>query len=86
MHYFNIEKLGAIVRRYRLIFMALPHRHCMAIFPLIDFTQNGGCALKRVTSLAAGEELPKYSINETITVTYCRAGRVIHFTHSPRWR
>ncbi len=72
--FFNIEKLGAIVRRYSPDFYGASTSPLHGNLPTDRLHAEWWLRTARVHALAAGEELPKYSINETITVTNSRAG------------
>ncbi|MGB6112904.1 MAG: GNAT family N-acetyltransferase [Acidobacteriaceae bacterium] len=71
--FFNIEKLGAIVRRYTPDFYGASTSPLHGNLPTDRLHAEWWLRTARVRALIAGEELPKYSINETITVTYSRA-------------
>jgi predicted GNAT superfamily acetyltransferase len=71
--FFNIEKLGAIVRRYTPDFYGASTSPLHGNLPTDRLHAEWWLRSGRVGALIAGEELPKYSINETITVTYSRA-------------
>jgi predicted GNAT superfamily acetyltransferase len=72
--FFNIEKLGAIVRRYTPDFYGASTSPLHGNLPTDRLHAEWWLRTTRVRALIAGEDLPKYSINETITVTYSRAG------------
>ncbi|MGC1871107.1 MAG: GNAT family N-acetyltransferase [Acidobacteriaceae bacterium] len=72
--FFNIEKLGAIVRRYTPDFYGASTSPLHGNLPTDRLHAEWWLRTARVRGLIAGEELPKYSINETITVTYSRTG------------
>ena len=72
--FFNIEKLGAIVRRYTPDFYGASTSPLHGNLPTDRLHAEWWLRTARVRALCAGEELPKYSITETITVTYSRAG------------
>lgn len=72
--FFNIEKLGAIVRRYTPDFYGASTSPLHGNLPTDRLHAEWWLRAGRVRALVAGENLPKYSINETITVTYSRAG------------
>jgi predicted GNAT superfamily acetyltransferase len=71
--FFNIEKLGAIVRRYTPDFYGASTSPLHGNLPTDRLHAEWWLRTARVRALIAAEELPKYSINETITVTYSRA-------------
>ncbi len=72
--FLNIEKLGAIVRRYTPDFYGASTSPLHGNLPTDRLHAEWWLRTARVRALIAGEGLPKYSINETITVTYSRAG------------
>jgi predicted GNAT superfamily acetyltransferase len=72
--FFNIEKLGAIVRRYTPDFYGASTSPLHGNLPTDRLHAEWWLRTARVRALIAGEDLPKYSINETITVTYSRPG------------
>ena len=72
--FFNIEKLGAIVRRYTPDFYGASTSPLHGNLPTDRLHAEWWLRTARVHALIAGEELPKYSINETITVTNSRTG------------
>ncbi len=72
--FFNIEKLGAIVRRYTPDFYGASTSPLHGNLPTDRLHAEWWLRSARVRALIAGEGLPKYSIIETITVTYFRAG------------
>lgn len=74
--FFNIEKLGAIVRRYTPDFYGASTSPLHGNLPTDRLHAEWWLRAARVGALIAGEELPNYSINETITVTYSRADSV----------
>lgn len=78
--FFNVEKLGAIVRRYTPDFYGASTSPLHGNLPTDRLHAEWWLGSARVRALIAGEELPKYSINETITVTYSRAdpGGTLH--------
>jgi predicted GNAT superfamily acetyltransferase len=78
--FFNIEKLGAIVRRYTPDFYGASTSPLHGNLPTDRLHAEWWLRTARVRALVAGDELPKYSINETITVTYSRAdsGGTLH--------
>jgi predicted GNAT superfamily acetyltransferase len=78
--FFNIEKLGAIVRRYTPDFYGASTSPLHGNLPTDRLHAEWWLRTGRVRALIRGEELPKYSINETITVTYSRAdsGGTLH--------
>lgn len=71
--FFNIEKLGAIVRRYTPDFYGASTSPLHGNLPTDRLHAEWWLRSKRVGSVIAGEEVPKYSITGTITVTYSRA-------------
>jgi predicted GNAT superfamily acetyltransferase len=71
--FFNIEKLGAIVRRYTPDFYGASTSPLHGNLPTDRLHAEWWLDSARVRGLAAGKNLPNYSINETITVTYSRA-------------
>lgn len=71
--FFNIEKLGAIVRRYTPDFYGASTSPLHGNLPTDRLHAEWWLNSEHVRALLAGEDLPKYSINETITVTYVRA-------------
>jgi predicted GNAT superfamily acetyltransferase len=79
--FFNIEKLGAIVRRYTPDFYGASTSPLHGNLPTDRLHAEWWLRAARVRALVAGEELPKYSINETVTVTNSRAGS--SGTHHP---
>lgn len=78
--FFNIEKLGAIVRRYTPDFYGASTSPLHGNLPTDRLHAEWRLRTARVRALIAGEDLPQYSINETITVTYSRAssGGTLH--------
>jgi predicted GNAT superfamily acetyltransferase len=78
--FFNIEKLGAIVRRYTPDFYGASTSPLHGNLPTDRLHAEWWLRTARVQALIAGENLPKYSINETITVTYSPAvsGGTLH--------
>ncbi len=70
--FFNIEKLGAIVRRYTPDFYGASTSPLHGNLPTDRLHAEWWLRTARVCALIAGEDLPKHSINETITVTYSR--------------
>ena len=72
--YFNIEKLGAIVRRYTADFYGASTSPLHGNLPTDRLHAEWWLNSDRVRSLIAGNDLPNYPIKETITVTYPRAG------------
>lgn len=72
--FFNIEKLGAIVRRYTPDFYGASTSPLHGNLPTDRLHAEWWLRSARVRALIAGEGLPQYPINETITVTYVRAG------------
>lgn len=72
--FFNIEKLGAIVRRYTPDFYGASTSPLHGNLPTDRLHAEWRLRSARVCALVAGDELPKYSINGTITVTNSRAG------------
>jgi predicted GNAT superfamily acetyltransferase len=70
--FFNIEKLGAIVRRYTPDFYGASTSPLHGNLPTDRLHAEWWLRAGRVRALVAGKDLPKYSINETITVTYSR--------------
>jgi predicted GNAT superfamily acetyltransferase len=72
--FFNIEKLGAIVRRYTPDFYGASTSPLHGNLPTDRLHAEWWLRAERVRALVAGKDLPNYSINETITVTYSRAG------------
>ena len=71
--FFNIEKLGAIVRRYTPDFYGASTSPLHGNLPTDRLHAEWWLRTARVRSLLSGEGLPKYSVNETITVTNSRA-------------
>ncbi len=71
--FFNIEKLGAIVRRYTPDFYGASTSPLHGNLPTDRLHAEWWLNSEHVRAFLAGEYLPKYSINETITVTYVRA-------------
>jgi predicted GNAT superfamily acetyltransferase len=71
--FFNIEKLGAIVRRYTPDFYGASTSPLHGNLPTDRLHAEWWLRSGRVGALIAGQGLPKCSINETITVTYSRA-------------
>lgn len=78
--FFNIEKLGAIVRRYTPDFYGASTSPLHGNLPTDRLHAEWWLNSERVRSLISGEELPTCSINETITVTYIRtdSGGTLH--------
>jgi len=78
--FFNIEKLGAIVRRYTPDFYGASTSPLHGNLPTDRLHAEWWLRTARVRALIAGEDLPKYSINRTITVTYSPAssGDTLH--------
>ena len=72
--FFNIEKLGAIVRRYTPDFYGASTSPLHGNLPTDRLHAEWWLDTGRVRALIAGDDPPKYSMNETITVTYSRAG------------
>lgn len=72
--FFNIEKLGAIVRRYTPDFYGASTSPLHGNLPTDRLHAEWWLRTERVRALIAGEELSSYSINEAITVTYSRPG------------
>jgi predicted GNAT superfamily acetyltransferase len=72
--FFNIEKLGAIVRRYTPDFYGASTSPLHGNLPTDRLHAEWWLDTARVRLLIAGEGLPTYSINGTITVTNSRAG------------
>ncbi len=70
--YFNIEKLGAIVRRYTPDFYGLSTSPLHGLLPTDRLHAEWWLKSKRVESLVAGQALPQYAIKETVTVTEVR--------------
>lgn len=81
--FFNIEKLGAIVRRYTPDFYGASTSPLHGNLPTDRLHAEWWLRTARVRALIAGDELPRYSINETITVTYSRPGSVGTFHPLP---
>ncbi|MHB1935666.1 MAG: GNAT family N-acetyltransferase [Acidobacteriaceae bacterium] len=71
--FFNIEKLGAIVRRYTADFYGVSTSPLHGNLPTDRLHAEWWLRSERARALLAGKGLPDYSINETITVTYNRA-------------
>jgi len=78
--FFNIEKLGAIVRRYTPDFYGASTSPLHGNLPTDRLHAEWWLRTARVSAVIAGKGLLKYSINETITVTYSRAdsGGTLH--------
>jgi len=78
--FFNIEKLGAIVRRYTPDFYGASTSPLHGNLPTDRLHAEWWLRASRVRALIAGEDLPKYFINETIAVTYSPAasGDALH--------
>jgi predicted GNAT superfamily acetyltransferase len=71
--FFNIEKLGAIVRRYTPDFYGASTSPLHGNLPTDRLHAEWWLRSGRVGALIAGGELPQYSINATVSVTYSRA-------------
>jgi predicted GNAT superfamily acetyltransferase len=67
--FFNIEKLGAIVRRYSPDFYGTSTSPMHGSLPTDRLHAEWWVKSERVTELIAGRSLPKYEIQETVTVT-----------------
>ena len=72
--FFNIEKLGAIVRRYTVDFYGASTSPLHGNLPTDRLHAEWWLNSERVRSLIAGDGLPNAHINETITVTDTHAG------------
>ncbi|MHB1675110.1 MAG: GNAT family N-acetyltransferase [Acidobacteriaceae bacterium] len=72
--FFNIEKLGAIVRRYTPDFYGASTSPLHGNLPTDRLHAEWWLNSERVRSLIAGDGLPNAPINETITVTDTHAG------------
>jgi predicted GNAT superfamily acetyltransferase len=72
--FFNVEKLGAIVRRYTPDFYGASTSPLHGNLPTDRLHAEWWLRSARVQALIAGEELPEHLANETITVTYSRVG------------
>ncbi len=67
--YFNIEKLGAVVRRYVADFYGPSTSPLHGTLPTDRMCAEWWLKSDRVAALLAGRSLPEYDIKETITVT-----------------
>lgn len=72
--FFNIEKLGAIVRRYTADFYGASTSPLHGNLPTDRLHAEWWLNSERVRSLIAGNGLPNSPIKRTITVTYTHAG------------
>jgi predicted GNAT superfamily acetyltransferase len=67
--HFNLEKLGAIVRRYTPDFYGPSRSPVHGARPTDRLHAEWWLQSKRVESLMTGKNLPEYSIKDTVTVT-----------------
>ncbi len=67
--YFNIEKLGAVVRRYTPDFYGSSTSPVHGSLPTDRLHAEWWLKSERVKSLVAGNALPQYTIKETVMVT-----------------
>lgn len=67
--FFNIEKLGAIVRRYSPDFYGTSTSPIHGSLPTDRLHAEWWVKSKRVTEVIAGRHLPEYEIKETVNVT-----------------
>lgn len=72
--FFNIEKLGAIVRRYTADFYGTSTSPLHGNLPTDRLHAEWWLNSERVRSLIVGNDLPNSPIQKTITVTYTHAG------------
>ncbi|MGO8718746.1 MAG: GNAT family N-acetyltransferase [Acidobacteriaceae bacterium] len=72
--FFNIEKLGAIARRYSADFYGASTSPLHGNLPTDRLHAEWWLKSERVLSLMAGNGLPNSPIKRTITVTYTHAG------------
>lgn len=70
--YLNIEKLGAVVRRYTPDFYGPSTSPLHGSLPTDRLHAEWWLRSSRVESIVAGQSLPEYSIKDTVTVTYQR--------------
>lgn len=68
--YFNIERLGAVVRRYTPDFYGLSTSPLHGALPTDRLHAEWWLKSERVVALMTGQDMPECSIEETITVTY----------------
>jgi len=68
--YFNIERLGAVVRRYTPDFYGLSTSPLHGALPTDRLHAEWWLKSERVLALMAEQDMPDCSIEETITVTY----------------
>lgn len=68
--YFNIERLGAVVRRYTPDFYGPSTSPLHGPLPTDRLHAEWWLKSERVQALMAGQDMPDCSIQETITVTY----------------
>lgn len=71
--YLNIEKLGAIVRRYSIDFYGKSNSPLHNALPTDRLHAEWWLHSKRVKSLLEGGKLPRRVTKDTVTVTYMRA-------------
>ncbi|MGH9617692.1 MAG: GNAT family N-acetyltransferase [Acidobacteriaceae bacterium] len=72
--FFNIEKLGAIARRYTPDFYGASTSPLHGNLPTDRLHAEWWLNSERVLSLVSGAGLPEYPIKETVTVTYINNG------------
>lgn len=71
--YLNIEKLGAIVRRYSVDFLGKSNSPLHNNLPTDRLHAEWWLRSRRVKSLVEARKLPRCSAKETVIVTYMRA-------------